>query len=341
MTPSAGRRFGLALFVMLAASQEAQAGGAAAPAPLEVRTAEIDDLKSVYATIRSKDVIPARVRTPGTIASLKVDEGQSVTTGQVLALVADPKIALKIKALDAQIVAIQSRVDTARTELDRLLALKSRDVVPQSRVDQAQTTYDIAANDLKAAVAERAVVETQIEEGQVLAPAEGRVLAVPVTEGSVVLAGESVATIAANAYLLRLELPERHARFMKTGDTVHFGGRGLEAGTVPLANGRISQVYPELQDGRVIADAEVSGLDGYFVGERVLVWISAGKRQALLVPKSYVLTRFGLDTVRVAHGDGQTTDVIVQTGRGSGSVDRAGSIEILAGVAAGDKLVLP
>ena len=52
---------------------------------------EIDDLKSVYATVRSKDLIQARVRTPGTIASLKVDEGDSVEPGQVLALVGDPK----------------------------------------------------------------------------------------------------------------------------------------------------------------------------------------------------------------------------------------------------------
>ena len=79
---------------------------------------EIDDLKSVYATVRSKDLIQARVRTPGTIASLKVDEGDSVEPGQVLALVGDPKIALRIKALDARIVADESRLETAKTELD-------------------------------------------------------------------------------------------------------------------------------------------------------------------------------------------------------------------------------
>ena len=180
--------------------------------------------------MRSKDLIEARVRTPGTIASLKVDEGDAVEPGQVLALVADPKIALKIKALDAQIVAIQSRVETAKTELERSQDLKAKGVAPQSRVDQAQTTYDVAVNDLKAAQAERSVVETQIEEGQVLAPSAGRVLKVPVTEGSVVLAGESIATIAANEYLLRLELPERHARFIKVGDPVRLGGRGLGSG---------------------------------------------------------------------------------------------------------------
>src|SRR3990170_6956534 len=232
----------LTLCVSLGASAFAEEKPAIAPS-FEVTVEEVDDLKSVYATVRSKDLIEARVRTPGTIASLKVDEGDSIEPGQVLALVADPKIALRINALDAQIVAIQSRVDTAKTELDRSQELKSKGVASQSRVDLAQTGYDVAFNDLKAARAERSVIETQIEEGQVLAPASGRVLKVPVTEGSVVLAGESVATIAANEYLLRLELPERHARFMKVGDPVRVGARGLGPDAKPLAEGRISQVY--------------------------------------------------------------------------------------------------
>jgi RND family efflux transporter MFP subunit len=300
---------------------------------------DIDDLKSVYATVHSKDLIEARVRTPGTIASLKVDKGTPVEPGQLMALVTDPKIALKIQALDAQIVAIQSRIDTAKTELQRSVELKAKDVATQARVDQAQTTYDVALNELKAAQAERSVVETQIEEGKVLAPAAGRVLRVPVTEGSVVMAGESIATIAANEYLLRLEVPERHARFIKAGDVVRVGERGLGVQEKPLVEGRITRVYPELTDGRVVADAEVPGLGSYFVGERVLVWISAGKRQAVLVPRSFVFKRFGLDYVRLSGKDGTASDVVVQTGRAESTGD--GAIEILSGLAPGDRLVQP
>lgn len=312
----------------------------ASRATFTVALKEIDDLKSVYATVHSKDLIEARVRTPGTIASLKVDKGTAVEPGQVMALVTDPKIALKIKALDAQLVAIQSRMETAKTELERSQALKAKGVASQSRVDQAQTSYDVAANDLKAAQAERSVVETQIEEGQVLAPAAGRVLRVPVTDGSVVLAGESIATIAANEYLLRLEVPERHAQFIKAGDVVRLGERGLGAREKPLVEGRITQVYPELSNGRVVADAEAPGLGNYFVGERVLVWISAGKRQAFLVPRRFLFKRFGLDYVRLAGKDGTATDVVVQTGRAESAGDDD-AIEILAGLSAGDRLVQP
>jgi RND family efflux transporter MFP subunit len=314
---------------------------AAEPAPpFQVKAQAIDDLKSVYATVRSRDLIEARVRTPGTIGSLKVDEGDSVKQGEVLALVGDPKIELRIKALDARIIAIQSRVETAKTELERGKTLQERGFASQARVDQAQTAYDVALNELKSARADRSVIETEGTEGEVLAPTSGRVLKVPVTVGSVVLAGESIATIAANEYLLRLELPERHARFIMAGDPVRVGARGLGPDEGQLAEGRITQVYPQLDQGRVVADAEVPGLGSYFVGERVLVWISAGKRETFVVPRDLVFKRFGLDYVRLKQADGSTADVVVQTGRAVKEAD-TNKVEILAGVAAGDELVQP
>lgn len=326
----------------LAVPAAAQKGAGAATPPaatFRVEEQEIDDLKSVFATVRSKDRIEARVRTPGTVVSLKVDEGQQVEAGQVLAVVADPKIALKMRALDAQIVGLQSRLANATTELERAEALRARGVTPQARVDQLKTAFDVATNELKAARSERLVVEEQVSEGQVLAPAKGRVLKVPVTVGSVVLPGESVATIAANEYLLRLELPERHARFMRPGDAIRIGARGLARQDRASGEGRIVQVYPELQNGRVLADAEVAGLDGYFVGERALVWISAGKRNTIVVPSALTMKRFGLDYVRVAGDKGQAIETVVQLGQPVTADPARPAVEVLAGLRPGDQLL--
>lgn len=313
----------------------------AADVPLLVVEQDIDDLKSVLTSVRSKDLIEARVRTPGTVVSLKVAAGSEVKAGELVATVVDPKIALKLKALDAQIVGLESRVVTAQSDYDRAEQLRQRAVTPQARVDQLKSALDVAANELKSARAERQVFEEQGTEGQVLAPAAGRVLRAPVTEGSVVMAGEAIATIAANELLLRLELPERHARFLRKGDPVKVGARGLSAGGDIVAEGRIVQVYPELQGGRVVADAEVAGLGGYFVGERALVWISAGKRRTIVVPASYVFTRFGLDFVRLEQAKGEPADIVVQLGGRAALPGGGDGLEILSGVRAGDKLVLP
>ncbi len=301
---------------------------------------EVEDFKPVVATVRSKRVVDARVRTPGTVATLNVLEGDHVEPGQVLGLVADPKIALRIKASDAQIVALESRLQTAKAEFDRTSELLKRGVAPQSRLDQAKTAFDVATNELSAARSERAVIERQAEEGQVLAPARGRILRVPVTEGSVVLAGESIATIAANDYLLRLEVPERHARFMQKGDKLKIGSRGLSAASGSAVEGRIVQIYPEIQSGRVIADAEVPDLGSYFVGERTLAWISAGRRKTVALPQNLVFKRYGLDYVRLAGEGGSTSDVVVQIAHTS-PPDATSDIEVLAGLKPGDRLVRP
>ena len=57
-----------------------------------------------------------------------------------------------------------------------------------------------------------------------------------------------------------MELPERHARFIKKDDHVMVGARGLDPVEKAIGRGKISQVYPELKNGRVIADVEIDNL---------------------------------------------------------------------------------
>jgi len=307
----------------------------------EVEQTEIDDLKAVFATVRSTDEINARVRTGGTIASLSIKRGSEVKTGDVIAAVADEKLALKMKSLDALIVGLRSRAETAKAEAQRQEQLAQRGFAAGAKLDEARAASEVAANALKSAEAERSVITRQVEEGDVLAPAQGRVLTIPVTVGAVVMAGETIAKIAANAYVLRLEMPERHARFIKSGDPVIIGGRELAASGAPLGKGVISLVYPELQDGRVIADAQAEGLGKYFVGERVLAWISAGKRQTIVVPRDYLFKHFGLDYARLKQDDGKTVDVVVQPGQPARLEGGGDAIEVLAGLRSGDRLVRP
>ncbi|MGB7917428.1 MAG: efflux RND transporter periplasmic adaptor subunit [Rhodomicrobium sp.] len=321
--------------------------GSAMPIPakaqdvFEVKQTEIDDPKAVFATVRSTDEINARVRTGGTIASLSIKRGSEVKTGDVIATVADEKLALRMKSLDALIIGLRSRAETAKAEAQRQEQLAQRGFATGAKLDEARAASEVAANALKSAEAERSVITRQVEEGDVLAPAQGRVLTIPVTVGAVVMPGETIAKIAANAYVLRLELPERHARFIHTGDPVIIGSRELAAGDASLGKGVISLVYPELQDGRVIADAQADGLGKYFVGERVLVWISAGKRQTMVVPRDYLFKHFGLDYARLKQDDGKTIDVVVQPGQPARLESGGDAIEVLAGLKPGDRLVRP
>lgn len=310
--------------------------GAAAQDGFIVDRVDIADRKAVFGTVRSIDVIDARARIAGTVGGLAVDEGSLVDAEAVLATVGDPKLTLRLTALDARLASLDAQEKLAKIELDRLTRLRKSGAASQSRLDEAQTNLDVINSNRAALVAERAVIAQQQAEGAVLAPAAGRVLRVHVAEGSVILPGEPLATIATEHYVLRIELPERHARFIEQGDTVMVGERGLtqteSMALESLTEGVIRQVYPEMSNGRVIADVTVEGLGDYFVGERARVYVAAGRRSTILVPSQLLRQRYGVTYVRVK-GSGE---VMIQPGQVIG--DRT---EILSGLRSGDILLQP
>jgi RND family efflux transporter MFP subunit len=301
--------------------------------------ANVADEKAVFATVESREVVPARVRTGGTIASLSVREGDWVKAGQVVATIGDEKLALQKSALDAQIAGLKAQLEQTQTDLARATTLVDRGIMSRAQFDAATTAADVAANALKSRIAERAVLEQQLAEGQVLAPTAGRVLKVPVTVDSVVMGGETIATIARADFVLRLRVPERHARLLKVGDRVRIDGDDIGQGGASF--GTISLVYPQIENGRVVADAHVAGLGDYFLGERIEVWISGGERRAYIVPAHFILTRFGLDYAKLRGADGKTIEVPVQRGREHPRPDMPDALEILSGLHAGDVLVQP
>ena len=293
----------------------------------------VDDRKAVIATVEPVHELLARARIGGTVASLAAKEGDRVAAGDRIAVVADPKLLLQIQALQSRIQAQQAERDQAQIDFGRAQELRRTGTGTQVALDQAKTRLDVAERTLAALRSDRQVIEQQSSEGAVLAPGAGRVLKVPVSEGSVVLAGETIASLAADNYILRIQLPERHARFIKAGDTILIGSRGLQVQEQEtLRRGRVTLVYPQIDQGRVIADVEVEALGDYFVGERTRVYVATGTREALVVPENYVFRRYGVSYARLKDG----TEVVIQAG-----LPVAGGIEVLAGLHEGDVVIAP
>ena len=290
----------------------------------------VEDRKSVIGTVEPTHELTARARIGGVVTVLQTIEGQEVIAGAVLAVIADQKLVLQIKGIEARIQSQEAQRDQARADCERMQDLLRRNVGSQLQVDQFKTALDVAERILTGLMADRDVIKQQISEGTVLAPAAGRVLTVPIVDGGVVMAGEAVATLAVDHYILRLQLPERHARFLRVGDRVEIAGRGTAEQTTDTGTVRI--VYPEIKGGRVIADVAVATLDGYFVGEKTRVIIATGQRRSMLVPATALVRRAGLDFVRLKSG----VEVMVQTGE-----RRRENIEILAGLQVGDVVIAP
>jgi RND family efflux transporter MFP subunit len=325
--------------IVVAAALVLFAQGALAQETFIVAPKTVTDEKAVFATVESANVVPARARIGGTVVELTVKKGDQVKQGQVVATIGDEKLALQMKSLDAQIAGLEAQFAQAQADLTRGEDLFSRGTIPKTRLDEARTAFNVATNALKARTAERSVLQQQVTEGNVLAPTSGRVLTVPVVTGTVILAGETVATVAEQNFVLRLRVPERHARFLKAGDPVRIDGE--ELGKSGAQFGTIRLVYPQIEDGRVIADAAVAGLGDYFVNQRIRVWVSAGERASFIVPGSFVITRFGIDYARIRNDAKTVIDVPVQRGRALPRPEMPDALEILSGLKAGDVLVRP
>lgn len=310
---------------------------AAAETTLTLQPSDVSDWKAVYARVEARDTIAARARLGGTLTEISVTEGDTVQAGQPIGQIVDEKIEFQLGAVDAQLKALASQLANAEAELKRGEELLSRGVTTAQALDALRTQVSVLTNQIAAQQAQRQVIEQQAAEGTVLAPISGRVLEVPQTLGAVVMAGETVASIGGGGFFLRLAVPERHAAALKEGDAIQIEAGGIDAGGAGQ-QGKLVKLYPQISNGRVVADVEVEGMDAQFVDARVLVRLPVGKRPALLVPEAAVTTRSGLDFVAVRGADGALSEHTVVLGERH-VVDGQPMVEVVTGLAAGDAVV--
>lgn len=324
--------FALALAGAGCAEREATPTPEAAAAKgerLTLRPQAVADLKPAAATVTTRDMAEARARIGGTLVELAVREGDLVRKGQLIGRVADERLSLETAAYGAQAAAAAAEAARAEADLARVRTLYEKGFYAKARLDQAEAAAKAARGQAQAAQAQRAASAELGSQGAIFAPTSGRVLAADVPAGSVVSPGQSVATITAGEPVLRLEIPEAQGRALRVGQKV-----SIKTGDLPglAGEGVISQLYPAVNAGRVVADITVAGLTADRVGQRVRVQAPLGERQALVLPERYVATRFGIDFVRVVGPEDRVSDVAVQTA----PAPVEGMVEILSGARPGD-----
>ena len=257
----------------------------------------LTDQKAVFATVESPNVVPARARIGGTIVSLAVRQGDTVTQGQVIAVVGDDKLLLQINSLDAQIAGLQSQLAQAQTDLTRAETLVRQGVGPR-------TTLDAGAH--RGGCRQRGAARPHRRaRGGAAAAAGGPGAGAgrrprgdgAADQGTVVLNGDTIATIGDSRSCCGCGC--RNGTRCSSRPATRSASIRRSLARAKVTTGTIELVYPQIEDGRVIADAQVDELGEYFVGDRLRVWIAGGTRPAFVIPASFVTTRFGIDYVRL------------------------------------------
>jgi RND family efflux transporter MFP subunit len=326
-----GLAIAVVLMLPLAACGQDKVDDAAIKAPsgprLTVVASDAPDWQSVSAEVTTQDQAQVLARIPGVLSSLSVRAGDTVRRGQVIGRITDAQLTYQAGAYGAQAAAAEAQAAQARAELDRVKFLAANGVYAKARLEQAEAGARAAGAQTQAARAQQSAVRAVAGNGAVVSPASGRVLRADVPAGSPVAPGMVVAVVTSGPVVLRLTLPESLAAKLMPGAKVRVDGMA--------AQGTVTRIYPAVQTGQVTADVAMAGLDARLMGRRLPAQVVAGVHKAILVPRNFVTTRYGLDTVTVVARNGAATQVPVQTAPTS----EAGQLEILSGAGAGDMLV--
>lgn len=298
---------------------------------LVVHTRATPDLKPTPGTLTTRDMAEARSRIGGLLVAMSVKEGDMVRAGQVIARVQDDRLNLQTHAYDAQVNAAAAEAARAEAELARTKDLYSNGVYAKARLEAVEAQARSASAGLAAARAQRGASAELAGQGAILAPAAGRVLTAGTPVGSVVMPGQSLAQITAGPLVVRIEVPDADAGALKLGQTVRLEPADLGGA---VSQGQITQIYPAVAGGQVKADVTAPNLPASLIGRRVRASLAIGERQAVVIPRAYVSTRFGIDYVRIVAKDGTVAEAPVQTTAGP----TADTVEVLSGLHEGDVL---
>lgn len=314
--------------------------GVSSASALGTAAVELRDVESTYSAdglveaIRQADVA---AQIAGRIVELKANAGDRVTKGQVLARI-DEREAAQVEASSrAQVAKAQAELANAKLNLERTRKLIAEKYVSQAALDKAQADYDAAAAAFAAARAGAGQASTARGYTVITAPFSGYVAERRMNLGDLALPGKPIFTIYdPTALRVRADVPEEVA-----------GGLPARAESATAEVPAIKKTFTPkavtvLPSADVRTHTKEVRLDlpedaqGVYPGMFAHVLFSTGSAKRLVVPLSAIARRSEVAGVYVVGDDGSIRFRQVRLGERAGN----GQVEVLAGVAAGEKVAV-
>ncbi|HSW07688.1 efflux RND transporter periplasmic adaptor subunit [Aquabacterium sp.] len=318
--------------VNAAASAAASRGpaGAGGPVAVEVGRAErvrLEDDALAVGSLRSNQGVMLRPEVSGRILKLGFADGQRVKRGQ-------PLVQLDDALQHAQLLQAQAQASIARTNLQRNRELVAQNFVSQSVVDQAQATLEVAA-------AQVTLAQAQLQRMKVTAPFDGIVGIRNVNIGDYVKDGADLVQVEdVSSVWVDFRLPERNLAQLKPGQVVSVN---LDALPGKAYTARVEAVDSQLDaSGRsLLVRAKLANTagdlrSGMFARARI---VFAVREAAIMVPEE-ALVPLGNQQYLIKVVDGPNNSKQSERIEARIGARRAGRVEILEGLQAGDVLVI-
>jgi membrane fusion protein, multidrug efflux system len=312
-----------------ARESQARRAEAAAGAPVRAVTVQMGSptrTVSLIGEVRALRQSTLYAKLSGYVTSMKVDKGDKVRDGQVLAVVESPDAAEQVASAEADVALRQQVARRAET-------LAPSGVVSDQDVEQAETA-------LKVAEAGLAQARVKLSYASLRAPFTGRITARYVDEGTLVAAATGSTTSVqplleiANMDRVRVQvyLPQDDALRVRTGDdAVLVLDRG---GEIPAQVTRMTRSL-DPRTRTMLVEMEVpNDPPRMYPGEFVQVQLRIARPARPVVPSAALTSRGGTSAVAVVEG-GRVRFVPVVTGEHDGA-----NVEIVQGLVGGERVAL-
>jgi membrane fusion protein (multidrug efflux system) len=303
-----------------------QAGGPRGSAPAlvtlaAVRAERVSQKLEALGNARANESVDVSSKTSNIVTAVMFRDGEHVKRGQVL-------VQLDSAQVRAEVAAAEAAVTESESLYNRSRELLSTQALSKSSFDQLEAT-------LKANRAKLAAANARLEDTVIRAPFSGRVGLRRVSVGTLISPGAVITTLDDTSVIkLDFAVPENFLATLREGLTVRatapaFPGRNF-TGKVGSIDSRVDQATRSVTVRALLANEDGALKPGMFLN----VALANDEREALIIPEEALTPEAERQYVFVvADGKAERREVRIG-GR------RPGSVEILAGLAAGEKVVI-
>lgn len=269
------------------------------------------------------------------IEEIRVSAGSEVTEGDVL-------IRLDARDLDARsgeageaLRSARAKLSLARTEQERMAKLVAQGVESQQRLDRAESDLRVARAEVNRLEASQRESRTGVSFAEIRSPVSGRVVDRLAEPGDTAVPGRPLLRIY-DPTVLRVEVPVRESLAVRLAV-----GAPLKVQIPSLEEefeGVIDEIVPVAEPGArtLLIKARIPYDERLFAGMFARAALPAGERARLVAPERSVERVGQLEFVMVV-GEGGPERRMVTTGPRL----EEGLIEVLSGLAAGERVALP
>lgn len=259
------------------------------------------------------------------INEVRVEVGDTVRKGQVLARIASDTVASELAEAKAAVAELEASAQEARANARRAGELREKGFYSPQLATQYQTGEQTSSARLAAGRARLAAAEVKMSKTGVLAPDDGVISARTATVGSLTQTGQELFRLIRGGRLeWRAEVASADLARLQPGMTAHLAGPGGER-----VSGKVRSVAPSVdpttRNGLVYVDLQPDSTvkAGMFARGS----FELGRAAALTVPQAALVLREGFAYVFRVDAEDRVVQTKVVTGRREG--DR---IEIVEGL---------